>query len=113
MHSEWEECLQKLGIPCAYDSYETMIADFEKGFEPYIPLENLAEFHENTEFYVHCCFTARYGNESMAEQDFVRCGEYLHFVVSALSENGDQKDWKKIRKCCIVKKIMNKEKKDR
>ena len=113
MHSEWEECLQKLGIPCAYDSYETMIADFEKGFEPYIPLENLAEFHENTEFYVHCCFTARYGNESMAEQEFVRCGEYLHFVVSALSENGDQKDWKKIRKCCIVKKIMNKEKKDR
>lgn len=113
LHSEWEECLQKLGIPCAYDSYETMIADFEKGFEPYISSENLAEFRENTEFYVQCCFTARYGNESMTEQEYARCEEYLHLVFSALSESEDQKDWKKIRKCCIVKKIMNKEKKDR
>ena len=113
LHSEWEECLQKLGIPCVYDSYETMIADFEKGFEPYISSENLAEFHEKTEFYVQCCFTARYGNESMTEQEYARCEEYLHLVFSALSESEDQKDWKKIRKCCIVKKIMNKEKKDR
>lgn len=113
LHSEWEECLQKLGIPCAYDSYETMIADFEKGFEPYISSENLAEFRENTEFYVQCCFTARYGNESMTEQDFTRCEEYLHLVVSALSKSEDQKGWKKIRKCCIVNEVMNKEKKDR
>lgn len=113
MHSEWEECLQKLGIPCAYDSYEMMIADFEKGFEKYISAEQRSEFHENTEFYVQCCFTARYGNEGMEEQDLVRCEEYLRFVFSALSENEDQKDWKKIRKCCIVNEVMNKEKKDR
>lgn len=113
LHSEWEECMKKLEIPCTYHSYEKMIEAFEMGLQRYIPSEKLAEFQENTEFYVHCCFTARYGKESMTEQDFVRCETYLRFVFSAISENEDQKGWKKIRKCCIVDEVMNKKKKVR
>ena len=90
-----------------------MIDAFEMGLQQYIPSKKFAEFQKNTEFYVKCCFTARYGNESMTEQDFARCETYLRFVFSAISENEDQKGWKKIRKCCIVDEVMNKKKKVR
>lgn len=113
LHSEWEECMNKLEIPCTYGSYVKMIEEFEMGLQRYIPSKKFAEFQENTEFYVKCCFTARYGNESMTEQDFARCEAYLRFVFSAISENEDQKGWKKIRKCCIVDEVMNKKKKVR
>ena len=113
LHSEWEECMNKLEIPCTYGSYVKMIEEFEMGLQRYIPSKKFAEFQENTEFYVKCCFTARYGNESMTEQDFARCEAYLRFVFSAISENEDQKGGKKIRKCCIVDEVMNKKKKVR
>ena len=64
-------------------SYVKMIEEFEMGLQRYIPIsQKFAEFQENPEFYVKCCFTARYGNESMTEQDFARCEAYLRFVFS-------------------------------
>ena len=63
--------------------------------------------------YTHLDVYKRQGNESMTEQDFARCEAYLRFVFSAISENEDQKGWKKIRKCCIVDEVMNKKKKVR
>ena len=108
-----EPYLESLEIHSGYESMRQMTERYEKGLGIYIQTEKEEEFRKETAFYVACCFRYRYGGEEMPEDIYDRCSAYLQMVFEALSRREEQKDWKKLRKCCIVDEVMNKKKKDR
>ena len=108
-----EPYLESLEIHSGYESMRQMTERYEKGLGIYIQTEKEEEFRKETAFYVACCFRYRYGGEEMSEDIYDRCSAYLQTVFEALSRREEQKDWKKLRKCCIVDEVMNKKKKDR
>lgn len=59
--------------------------------------------------YVLCVYESRFGRHGISEQEYGQCMEYLEELIYNIEECVQKKQWKKLRRCDMVKIIRERE----
>lgn len=59
--------------------------------------------------YVLCVYESRFGRHGISEQEYGQCMEYLEELIHNIEECVQKKQWKKLRRCDMVKIIRERE----
>lgn len=67
--------------------------------------EEVCELQKAINEYVNCVYRSRFDDESIGQEEYENCMQYIYQLLSCVQKNADKKFWKKCRKCSMVRII--------
>ncbi len=115
VNRELESFWRNLGVPWSFrDSRRQIEAIFRMTGKYYLfgTVEEWMTLQESIRGYVLAVYESRYGRKSIDTARYEACLNYLTQLIRAVCQGTEQKRWKRLQRCSMVKYLERKENKE-